>query len=246
MDRIAILYTTFLRDELMAHTVKSIQDNWQNNYTLLIADQGYPRVEKLKAYNQPKNNTYYVILPFDCGLSEARNFLVECASQLKIKYCLLTADSIAFMAKYDFEPIIAKFESDPSIAIIGLNLKDRVPWEGNLDIVNGSFRFTKVMPSGEPYTQSDICRNFFIARTEALLANPWDKHLKLCEHEDFFWRLKTGGYKNNKVLFTPQIKAQYIKAYSTPEYQLHRQRLYGEFKQKLLAKYNLRTWMTYK
>ena len=88
----------------------------------------------------------------------------------------------------------------------------------------------------------DICRNFFLAKTETLLRVKWDEDLKLCEHEDFFWRYKQAGYK---VYWTGDISGKYID-FKPPEYVKMRTRMYTVFRKVLQKKYGIRGWVIYK
>ena len=106
MDRkIGIILTTFLRDDLMYRIVDSIIKNWKKEYVLFIGNQSYTSDEqKLKGFsdfclhlNDPahlaSNKIQYYNLPYDCGLSYARNYLVQKAHEAGCQYIFLTADS---------------------------------------------------------------------------------------------------------------------------------------------------------
>ena len=92
------------------------------------------------------------------------------------------------------------------------------------------------------YRECDIVRNFFLAKTEVLIENPWDDELKVAEHEDFFIRLKQNTFY--KVVWTPDIQAKYI-GIREGKYDQYRRRMYGEFRKKLLEKWNLKGWVRY-
>jgi glycosyltransferase involved in cell wall biosynthesis len=132
MDKIAILITTFLRDNLLYKTLQSIVDNYSDNLIILIADQGYHSQEKdttIEYYKSQIPLEYYQ-LPFDCGLSFARNFLVQKVSEMNIPYCLISADSIQFINKYNFQSIIDFLESNSSYGLVGFDLEEsKCPWE---------------------------------------------------------------------------------------------------------------------
>ena len=79
--KIAILLTTFLRDKLLEDSLISIKKNYNSDWTILIADQNEV-LTKDKYYFLKHNIKDFVSykhhkLPFDCGLSKARNFLVQ-------------------------------------------------------------------------------------------------------------------------------------------------------------------------
>jgi len=259
-DKVALIFTTFLRDELMEKTVKSVMDNWQDNYVLLIGDQNkFDNKDKAKnsyvnylhCFHNDKLQYNYYRLPYDCGLSYARNYLVNKAHEMGIKYCLITADSIKFTDKYNFKPMIKMLESNPKHAIVGLNLKNRQPWAYDLEISPKHNKFIVIKPrrstisaNNIEYTPVDTVSNFFIAKTAILKEIGWDNELKLGEHEDFFIRLKQAGYK---TFWTDSISAEYIND-KPPEYDVMRKRLYGEFKDKLKKKYGLDpfgSWLIY-
>lgn len=256
MEKVAIIYTTFLRDSLMMKTVKSIMDNCQDNYALLIGDQN--KVSETFAmkdlvigfYCTPDyyhNNTsisskdvYHYRLPFDCGLSASRNHLVQKAHEMGIKYVLISADSIAFTDKYNFEPIIDFIKTRNNNAIVGLKLANRQPFEYDMSIDREYGKFILDKPSRGKitstlgntiihYQRCDIVKNFFIAPTELLIKFPWRNELKLAEHETEFLQFKQN---NVEVYYTEKIGADYIDE-KPDEYKKARNRLYSEFVKKM-------------
>jgi len=251
-NKIAIIYTTFLRDELELQTLKSIIDNWQDNYVLLIGDQGIKERDYKSSFFSIQSKLkdkeiHRYILPFDCGLSYARNYLVQKAYKMGIDYCFLTADSIKFTERYDFAPIIRFLEEKEERGIVGFELLNRQYWVYNMTLVPNMY-FHLVISKQKPilynnikFQSCDVITNFFFAKTKCLIDNKWDNELKLAEHEDFFWRLKQTKYK---VFWTNYIKAQYINQ-KNEEYNKYRKRLYHEFKQKLQQKYNISGWLQY-
>lgn len=246
MKKIAIIYTTFLRDELMKKTVGSIASNW-SEFTLLVCYQGHPPII---SFLLP--DTHILELPFDCGLSAARNEGVRWAARHGYEYCLITADSIKFTFKTMKKLALAQeFLKTIDVAgIIGFNLKNRVPWEYKMELAQGRFLLSQTqseklchLEGGDLFVKDcDICRNFFLAKTQALLEVPWDDALKLSEHEDFFWRFKQSPWK---VFWTPEISAEYIDE-KPAGYLQYRNRMYTEFRKLLSNKYNLSGWVEYK
>jgi GT2 family glycosyltransferase len=256
MSKIAIIYTTFLRDALMDRTVHSIFENWHEDFTLLICYQGKPG-QIVDLGPLPKDKPCRInYLPFDCGLSAARNHGVQWAQQNGYEYCLITADSIKFIPETIQKMHLAKslLESLKPLGILGFNLKNRSPWEYRMEMGDGKFllyplpefpkcEYRLAYPSKEFLNnkECDICKNFFLAKTQALMDVQWDDALKLSEHEDFFWRFKQSGWK---VSYTPDISAEYIDD-KPGEYCIYRFRAYKEFKKILDKKYNLNGWVEY-
>lgn len=245
-DYIAIIYTTFLRDPLFKKTIQSIFDNWQSNFLLLIGDQNKKESSNVALTKSP---AYWLSLPFDCGISYARNKLIEQAAAFGIKYCLLTADSIEFTLDTicNLNNGLQFLKNNPDIGILGFDLDNRVPWEYFMDIQNNRFMLKKndvieIDPAtGLRIKRCDICRQFFLAKINTILDVKWDENLKTGEHEDFFWRYKQAGHK---VCWTPDITGNYID-FKPAEYTKYRNRQYNEFRDKLFKKYNLNDWVEY-
>ena len=124
--KIAILITTFLRDNLLYKTIQTIVDNYTKDCIILIGDQGYTNSEKditIDYYKSQIPLEYYP-LSFDCGISIARNFLVQKAFEMNIPYCLVMPDSIQFIESYNFESL---FEDLDDNIIINFKLKNVEP-----------------------------------------------------------------------------------------------------------------------
>jgi len=258
MSKIAVLITSFKRDKLLYNTVQTVIDNWSSDFgALFVANQSYKTGEEKDEavirfgtnINNPNDRPiYYYNLDFDCGLSYARNFLVSKAFQHEFKYVIISADSIQFPQQYDLSNAIDFLETKEYNGIIGFDLKDRVSWERDLELVEGK-HFSLKRPARKPmqfngvvYQPVDICRNFFLAKTECLLNVRWDNDLKLGEHEDFFYRFKHYGPYN--VFYNIDIRANYVSD-KPEEYMKYRQRLYKEFIPKLKAKYDITGFVDY-
>jgi len=252
---IGIIYTTFLRDELMYRTIQSILDNWNKDYMLFVGNQSFKDSDNTDGFRELhdniKNPHYHPIeyfnLPYDCGLSFARNFLVKRAYEQGFKYCLITADSIEFTSNYNFEPIIEFLEQNNKRAIVGFDLRGRVYWTCDMKLIPDK-HFLLDMPQREPILYRDIkfqscnvTKNFFLAKTEALVNIGWDNNLKLSEHEDFAYRVKQADYE---WFYTNIVSANYID--NKPlEYMQLRQRMSNEFREILKKKYNISGWVQY-
>jgi hypothetical protein len=244
---IAILITTFLRDSLLYKTIQTIVDNYPNNSIILIADQGYADSEKDITIDYYKSQIplEYYRLPFDCGLSYARNYLINKANEMNIPYILMSADSIQFAQKYDFQPIIDFLEQNDKRGIVGVDLLgSRCPWEFLMELTDKGI---KLFPSsnyiefkGIKYKKCDIVRNIFLAKTKTIL-NLYDNELKLCEHEDSFITYKQRGYE---VYWTDTISFKRISTNTSKEYQSYRKRL-SDFQKILKQKLNISGWVLY-
>lgn len=246
--KIAILITTFLRDRLLYKTLQTIVDNYTKDCIILVADQGYEDSEKNVTIDYYKSQIplEYYRLSFFCGISAARNFLVAKAKEKNIPYCLLGADSIQFTNSYNFDTVIEFLESDPDNGIIGFNLLNYATWRGTINLIPNKHFYVDI-PDKAPFifedlslTPVEMCSNFFLAKTETLLANLWDNELKLMEFEDFFWRLKTNT--NYKVFFTDKIQGRYVHN-RTNEYDEYRNLANSQFNKIVCQKYGLIRWV---
>jgi hypothetical protein len=235
--RVGILSVTFLRDELIRKTAKSVLDNLPNESLLLVGDQTF------KEGKLEHESLVYMELPFDFGLSASRNALVEEAKKRGLDYCVISADSILFTSKYNFEPYITFIRELNNQAVVGFELqkrRDKFVYDMELDKNKGFFNLSlpkrpAITHDGITYQPCDITKNFFIASTNLLIDNPWDSYLKLCEHEIFFYNLKLKGIK---VFYTDSLCAEYIECHP-PEYVTKRNRLYSEYVLKMKKKYGL-------
>jgi hypothetical protein len=249
--KIAILLTTFLRDNLLYEACDSIKQYAHDDYMLLIADQGRASTVKTAYYEQLKKDISCEVyaLPFDCGLSYARNFLVEKAKEYNLSYCLLFADSLRFIQNYDFESIIEFLNSNTNYGIVGFPAHQSPDnWRGSINLIPEQ-HFLIDIPKEPLINYKNITflpveqvSNLFLAKTNVLLENKWDNELKLMEFEDFFWRLKTNT--SYKVFYTDYFYGLYTpQQHGLPEYNEYRRRANGIYMQLLEKKYNIARWM---
>lgn len=245
--RIAILVTAFLRDTLLYKTLQTIVDNYPENSIVLIADQGYADSEKdinIDYYKSLIPLKYYR-LPFDCGLSFARNFLVQKATEMNVPYCLLGSDNIQFLTKYNFEPIIQFLELDNSRGMIGFDLEgSKCAWEYLMEITPNGIKFSysdkEYFFGNLKFIKVDICRNVFMAKTHTLL-NLWDEEQKLAEHELAFLEYKKRDYE---VYWTDAYLFKRISGRNSKEYELYRKR-FNDYKKLLQSKLGMKGWVIY-
>lgn len=206
--KIAILITTFLRDNLLYKTIQTIVDNYTNDCKILIVDQGYSSSEKNITINYYKTGVpiEYYQLSFDCGLAIARNFLVQKAFEMQIPYCLISTDSIQFTEPYNFEPLFKDLD--------------------NNIIVN--FELKKVEPIP--------LKNIFLAKTNILI-NLWDEDLKIKEYQLAFFECIKKGYKVewNKDYHFKKVKSRSSEEYKS---YCKRSKDYQKLSEQKLKEYN--------
>lgn len=252
-NKIAIILTTIERPLALKKSVESIASVWQDNWILLIGNQNkfcdestYQILDEItNKYSKIKCHSYD--LPYNCGISYARNYLICMAAIHNCEYTLLTSDSIMFDESMKDIQMVALGMDIEQYKLCGLNLNNRIPWEADLNLIlEQSFELDFIDPREKlikSYVPCRIVRNFWIARTDALLKVPYDDNLIMCEHEDFFWKMKVEGLA---VCCTNLCSGTYDNLYNTSKYNEIRETNFRIGKQRLMEKYNLKQWVTYK
>lgn len=197
--KVAIIIPTIFRDDLLMDTIETIIENCDMEETkIIIVDQN-----KEETYSERKRIFYetacsqfhsekrieVIKVPYDSGISYCRNVAVELAKEQNIPYCFITADSIEFTESMKKLPKLLTYMK--RYDIIGLDIKDRIGWEGILRLIpNDCFELEFIdktcklcSPKKLIIFHCDIVRNFFIGKTEVLYKIKWDNELKCREHE---------------------------------------------------------------
>lgn len=194
--RIAVVLVTFLRDEICFETLEHYN---KFGYKIYLADQGYYRKDKDMIYDKYRKQGHVIkFLPFDSGLSYCRNTMVRLVEE---PYVFVTDDDIR--TKDKLELYLKHFKVDASLGIVGGQLINRINnhpqvYTYKLKLEGNTIHYNKVLQG-----YCDIVLNFFIARTELFQDVQWDDEQKLCEHTDFFLKLKYNG--KWKVYYEPSF-----------------------------------------
>lgn len=178
-------------------------------------------------------------LPFDCGVSVARNHLVDSSTG---RYKLILDDDFAFTDQTDVEAMTLLLEARPDAGVVGGSVARRGK------VVNVGTRFEKSEGSlrqlaadspfeehsGIRFQQTDCVPNFILARRDIFGDVRWDPDLKTsAEHFDFFLRLRATPYV---VLYAPDTIVDHPPAESDIDYGRLRRR--GEFVKRMLVKHD--------
>ena len=130
MNKTVVGITTFLRPDLVKRCVATIRVA-RPNLDIIVVDQNKEPViieyEKCKVFS----------VPFDCGLSASRNFLVKKAKQLGYENIIIGADSIFFGSDMSNLDLAERTLEDGEFELIGFNLKNRIPWEAWITLIPG-------------------------------------------------------------------------------------------------------------
>jgi hypothetical protein len=247
--RIGIILTSIERPQALKKSVESIISQWQEEWVLFVGiqddydSQSFSIMRKIVDDNPNKIIRIYD-LEYDCGISMARNELIQKVNLWGIPYTLLTADNIIFdESMKSIEQVIQGMKWN-QFDLCGLDLNNRIRWEAYLNLIEKqSFELDFIKFESIPFIKCDITRNFWLAKTEALVQVPYDEQLIMCEHEDFFWRVKQQGFV---VGCTNLCSGTYNKGENTPEYDKIRATNFRIGQQRLKDKYSLKGWVTYK
>lgn len=244
MNKIAIIITTFERDELLLQSVQSVLLNRPPSSEIYIIDQS-PTKQKIEYYSI---FAHYIHAPYNCGLSYSRNLGVELARRDGCTHILISADSILFDATMvkcgEMVALLDMYD------IVGMQLNNRIEWEAKLKLVPGEHFELHFIDKSIPTIEIgefkafdvDICRNFFIAKTEVFDKVKWDEDLRLGEHECFFHFCQQN---NIKVGWCPNCTGNYIGV-KDGKYADFRRKNFNEGLKTMKKKMGISGWCVYK
>jgi GT2 family glycosyltransferase len=185
----------FERPDSLDRLIRSIR-RYCPGLKVLVADDSFEPC--------PRHDVQYLRLEPDVGLSAGRNAMLR---HIDTPYFLLLEDDMEFSADTQIE-LLAALVAQDTVDIAGGDLVRckrkllyvrRKPqhYHGLIEVVDGHLRLVEGdRGSGTSYQVCDIVPNFFVARTDQVLAfGGWDEELKLHEHEEFFVRAKRAGLR---------------------------------------------------
>jgi len=223
MRDLAFIFTTLERDDAARRCIESIRENFPVS-PIYVADQSEMTEEKIRFYEE--NRVNYYRLPFDAGLSFARNFLVD---KVKEPYLLLGDDDFIHVKNSNIDSALEIVRNDPEIGILGGRVVD-IEMDSAGSIVNRRERFYEhaivyrqdlgllaLLPlkrfsppvrtcCGHSYLLCDVVLNFAIMRKDLFESKKvhWNEEIKIFgEHEDFYLRMHL--YSEKKVAYFPEM-----------------------------------------
>lgn len=204
---IAVIMTTIARDEIL---LKVLPSYLQYPVKLYLLDQGEETEIKNKYYDELRQQGHFIEYSHDdVGLSGARNYLLSKIEDEE--YVFLTEDDVELQTNpYS---LLNDFINN-NLGILG-GLLIRKPsdteqhYEYELSLENKILEYKKS-------SNIDIVLNFFLAKAKVFKDIQWDDNLCLCEHTDFFYRLKQlnkwkVGYTRKLVGWHHAIKPETYK-----------------------------------
>lgn len=165
-------------------------------------------------------------LPYDCGLSYARNFLV---SRTPNKYKLILDDDFEFTTETDIGKFVRILDDFKEVGVVGGLVKQNgvdVNFEFNLEIKDKTIHHQAdgnrwKDHNGIKYKRTGCVLNFALFRAELLNQVRWDNNLKVTEHTDFYLRLKKTSWH---IFYTPDVVVDHPPVERSKEYKELRQR----------------------
>lgn len=146
----------------------------------------------------PLRGFYYYPFPYDIGLSEGRNRLVE---KVKTEYVLFLDDDFVLTEASDLARLIHELNMNRHDLVAGKSPNCDTDYSGTMRVHKSKqgkkllLLPQKTTIDGSTCERVDIVPNLFMAHTKLFQRIKWDSQLKLGEHEDFFLRAKRLGIR---------------------------------------------------
>jgi len=177
-------------------------------------------------------------LPYDCGVSFARNFLVN---KTPSKYKLILDDDFIFTDRTDLKQMVDLLDQNKNIGIVGGAVEQdgyTLHFEFDLEINNGEIvqiddRDIYRVTNGIRYKKTGCVLNFSLMRKTLFNYIQWDKDLKISEHTDFYLRMKKVPYN---IAYCPDVVMGHQQPHYDSDYKALRQR--DQFLTIMLNKHN--------
>ena len=241
---------------LLLHTIQHVKNQWNSDVTICVTafkrprhlkqlldsiKSHYPLAKVLVADNGDEPISYpgvdYTQLPFDCGLSASRNYLVK---QVTTPYFLLLEEDFVVDERCRVDKMLDILTSRPDIGVVGgmHEASYRGPARGQPFVLNGielidpGKKTQHKTKQGSKFNVAEFVSNFALFRTEMARQNPWNEQLKIGEHSEFYLNVKRDG--NWIVAFTQESQIGHDKE-QIPTYSKYRKRA-EELQLSVLAK----------
>jgi GT2 family glycosyltransferase len=206
LSQMTAIIKTFQRPKSLDRLIRSIR-RFYPQLKIAVADDGISP--------SPREDVDYLRLRPDVGLSAGRNALLR---YIQTPYFLLLDDDLEFTRKARIECLFELVAS----GVVDIAGGDYYRCKRKLLLVrsrwqpfHGIFRFrdeelqliSETHATHSQYELCDVVHNFFVARTDDVLAlGGWDEELKLNEHVEFFVRVER---QRMRVAYCPNVIARH-------------------------------------
>jgi glycosyltransferase involved in cell wall biosynthesis len=194
--------TTLDRYHLLEELLDSIF-KYYPDVEVTVADQS--KIIDTNFYNKYIHRNLRVFpLPYDCGLSKARNILVK---ETKKEYKLILEDDFLFTEKTDINHLLKLTDVADIVGGAVIKNEQRLKFE-HYFIKTGQTIYQVSdgniweKHKGITFKRTGCVLNFFLAKKKVFDNTLWDERLKVREHQHFFYRVK------DKIAFTPDVEIQ--------------------------------------
>jgi glycosyltransferase involved in cell wall biosynthesis len=233
---ITLLFVTIGRNQSVKRFVISVRRYFPNLHVIAV-DQNSKTDEMIRFYEGYKIRVIWV--PFDCGLSYARNRGIE---EVETPYALLADDDFIFTEKTNVQAALDVLENDPELGFIGGSIIDI-----RTDPDNAEIRYlrrwekfflicerTKTLitipidylplqtrlVAGHTIYLCDMTSNWGLFRMKLFDGTMrWDEDIKINgEHEDFFLSLKENC--SWRVGYLPRLQCDHQQTYQSEYHKL--------------------------
>jgi len=221
---IAVIIPSFTRINKTIEEIKSIRRYYPTTIRFYVGNQDKFNIREMGFFKELEKEGHKIYnLPFNCGLSFARNFLIKQSTE---PYILIIDNDFDFYEQTNLNTLKQVLNEDKYIGISAgrVNNRDIHTYDMYLDNINHQFylidkesrewKTTKEYPYIK-YYYSQLALNFFLAKREIFEDIMWDERLKMVEHNDFFFRLKKTKWK---VTYVPSVVVNHQMKDDTSKY----------------------------
>jgi len=212
---ITIIVSSFLRFDCLRRFLTSVRYYYPGLPVIVAEQSGKTASGNADAeFCRAMPGVTWLDLPYDCGLSAARNAAVRAA---KTGLVFVADDDEVFSEETRLESLLDVLNSEPEIGLVAGLIRQGSRghkgdtaggWQADLSLNEGVLAASPLAspwqqtPAGTWYRRTDRYINVFLASRQLLLDHPWsEKHKISGEHLDHVLRLKTAGVK---VAYTPE------------------------------------------
>lgn len=223
LENVTLCITHFDRPDHLSRCVESIRRIYPT-VAIIVGDNS------IQARPSVLDDVRLLIAEPDCGLSALRNKLIANA---ETKYVAILEEDFVFTDETDLSKLVDVLDSDSRLGVAAGSL-----WtEGNLfafaaEIGSGGdgkrYFHDKAGPynvtaRGTLWQRCGAVLNFFVARREILLANPWPDEIKIGD-EHYRWFFDLFDRRACEVAHVPSVRAVHDRSGRSDHYQLFRRR----------------------
>jgi len=223
-SQITFAVTAFQRPDKLTQLLKSLWLRYPSA-KVVLADTGNQKIDA-QSLCPPTGSLKELDLPFDVGLSAARNAIVD---QLDTEYMLLLEDDFIVDERCKIAPFLSVLNTHTDIGVVGgmHEMTYRGKPVGRALSVDRDNIAPIAMPThrtsdGVAFQITEFVTNFGLFRREFVQQNKWDERLKVGEHLAYYRTIRD---RNEwLVAYTPASQIGHDRAGRGSDYLQYRER----------------------